>query len=339
MGRRKDILPTMVSQIVLLHEQGFTQKAISQRFGISRIAVQQRLARYHQTGSYTSARRSGRPRSTSLATDRVIRRIAVADPTASSSFIAAQLPEETPVSCRTVRRRLQKDFGLRAYRPACTPRLSPKNVRDRLAFAKRYRHWTTAQWSQVMFSDESLIKQFYSFSNHVRRPVRQRFNARYTVPRVKNSPSTMIWGAITAAGRGPLWFMPANSTITAAVYLDMLKKKLPYWLRHHNSTIFQHDGAPAHNAKSVKSWLVEQSIDLLAPWPGSSPDLNPIENCWAVLKKNVAALKPTSQSDLHDKIKRVWCQEITADYCAALINSMPARLEAVIQAKGGPTKY
>ena len=78
------------------------QKDIWQRFSISRIAVQQRLARYHETSSYASAKRSGKPRTTSLATDRVTHRIAVADPTASSSFIAAQLPAETPVSYRRI---------------------------------------------------------------------------------------------------------------------------------------------------------------------------------------------------------------------------------------------
>ena len=41
--------------------------------------------------------------------------------------------------------------------------------------------------------------------------------------------------------------------------------------------LFQHDGAPCHKAKVITKWLGEQNIDILGPWPGNSPDLNPIE--------------------------------------------------------------
>ena len=88
-------------------------------------------------------------------------------------------------------------------------------------------------------------------------------------------------------------------------------------MKLHNCHYFQQDGAPCHTAKLVKRWLEEQEIQLICPWPGSSPDLNPIENCWAVMKKKVSALKPTSYQDLVDKIKTVWCMEITPKYCTS----------------------
>ena len=40
---------------------------------------------------------------------------------------------------------------------------------------------------------------------------------------------------------------------------------------------FQHDGAPCHQTKAVKKWLGEAGIEILGPWPGNSPDLNPRE--------------------------------------------------------------
>ena len=42
---------------------------------------------------------------------------------------------------------------------------------------------------------------------------------------------------------------------------------------------------------------------------------------------------------LEQAIKKVWVREMTTDYCRSLLESMPKRLEAVIKAKGGPTKY
>lgn len=337
MGKSRDVHPTKVAQMHALREEGLTQAAIGQRVGVSQSVVQRCLTRFNETGSYSARKRPSRKRVTCTRTDNLIRRFAVADPTASSSFIASHLP--LSVSSRTIRRRLQVDFQLRSYRPACKPRLSKKNIADRIAFAKRYQHWSAQDWYSVMFSDETLIKQFYSFSSNVRRPVGQRYNARYTVPRVKQSPSVMVWGSIAAAGRGALWFMPQGTTINARVYRDILEENLENFMAMRRCRIFQHDGAPCHTAKLVRDWLAEKNIEVLQPWPGSSPDLNPIENCWAIVKKKVAQHKPTSASHLIDVIKQVWTQEISPEYCTALIDSMPQRLNAVLKAKGGVTKY
>ena len=152
-----------------------------------------------------------------------------------------------------------------------------------------------------MFTDETMIKQFYAWSSHVRRPQGKRYEQRHTTPRVKNSPSVMIWGSISSQGTGGLWLMPINTTINAAAYLSMLKEKLSVFMQLHN---FQQDGAPCHTARVVKRLFEEQDIQLICPWPGSSPDLNPIENCWAVLTtKKVSALKPTSHQDLVIQLK------------------------------------
>ena len=100
-----------------------------------------------------------------------------------------------------------------------------------------------------------------------------------------------------------------------------------------------HDGAPCHRAKAVKQWLDSEQIAVIGPWPGQSPDLNPIEMCWTKLKANVSKKNSTSYADLIENIKKVWCLEIEADYCKKLVDTMPDRLAAVIAAKGGPTRY
>ncbi len=41
--------------------------------------------------------------------------------------------------------------------------------------------------------------------------------------------------------------------------------------------IFQQDLAPAHTAKSTKSWLNDHGVGVV-DWPANSPDLNPIDN-------------------------------------------------------------
>ena len=76
-------------------------------------------------------------------------------------------------SVHTIRRRLCKNFGLRSRKPAKKPRLSPKNIRDRIDFCNKYRNWTAQGWEKVMFSDETTIEQFGQRISSVRRPVGQ----------------------------------------------------------------------------------------------------------------------------------------------------------------------
>uniref|UniRef100_A0A3Q2DHT3 Phosphatase tensin-type domain-containing protein n=1 Tax=Cyprinodon variegatus TaxID=28743 RepID=A0A3Q2DHT3_CYPVA len=54
--------------------------------------------------------------------------------------------------------------------------------------------------------------------------------------------------------------------------------------------IFQQDLAPAHSAKATSTWLKDHGIPVLN-WPANSPDLNPIENLWGIVKKKMIKRK------------------------------------------------
>ena len=107
----------------------------------------------------------------------------------------------------------------------------------------------------------------------------------------------------------------------------------------HGCSSFQQDGAPCHKVKAVKEWLVQNSINLISPWLGNSPDLNVIENCWVVLKHKEPERNPTSLASLKEAIKDVWIKEITIEYCEKLVMSMPVRIASVLTNKGQHTKY
>ena len=88
----------------------------------------------------------------------------------------------------------------------------------------------------------------------------------------------------------------------------------------------------------VSAWKEANGIVSLK-WPGNSPDLNPIENLWRIVGKELDKDKPKSKNNLTHSILHVWHQKIMLGTLQSLVESMPRRLEAVIKAKGGSTKY
>ncbi|KAL7723171.1 hypothetical protein ACLKA6_014928 [Drosophila palustris] len=96
----------------------------------------------------------------------------------------------------------------------------------------------------------------------------------------------MVWGAISYFGTCELQFL--TSRMNAQNYNEVLKTAFPHFQNvfHNLQWHFQHDNAPIHTARSVKSWIQDQKVDLL-DWPPYSPDLNIIENVWGWLARKV----------------------------------------------------
>lgn len=340
MGPVKELSVSKRAQIAVLAEEGYSHREISRRMTVSLSTISRTLQRLAENNDFSSRKRCGRPKATTPHTDRMMHRYAVAHPFASSKEIRAILPPGTNmINTCTIRRRLAKDFALKCHKPAKKPRLTPKNVRDRLSFCLRYQAWTEENWNSVMFSDESKVQQFRSCRPMVRRPANERYNKRYICETVRSTPSVMIWGAITATGRCGLHFLPKGESLKASGYLKIIQQKVPSFMEIHNTTILQHDGAPCHSAKLIKDWISASTFSLLQGWPGNSPDLNPIEHCWNHIKACIDKHQCSSYSELIEKIKLVWTKEVPVEYCRKLIHSMPQRIAACLANKGGHTKY
>ncbi|GFU03240.1 putative transposase like protein [Trichonephila clavipes] len=148
--------------------------------------------------------------------------------------------------------------------------------------------------------DERTFEILQNKTQFVRRRDGEKFHSDCVVRTVKHPTKIMIWSVISGKSTG---------------HLDVVK------------------------ARSIKAFLAEQNIPLL-DWPGNSPDVNPIENIWELMKREVAKDVITNKTQLLERIIHV-CNhppqmQETVQSC---IDSMPRRIEALIAAKGGSTKY
>ncbi len=174
-----------------------------------------------------------------------------------------------------------------------------------------------------MFSDES--KFCISFGNQGPRVWRKRREAQN--PRCLRSSvkSVMVWGAMSSAGVGPLCFL--RSKVNTAVYQEVLEHfMLPAADQLYGDAdfIFQQELAPAHSAKATSIWYRDHSIPVLN-WPANSPDLNPIENLWGIVKRKMRYARPNNAEELKATIRATWAL-ITPEKCHRLIDSMPRRI-------------
>ena len=89
----------------------------------------------------------------------------------------------------------------------------------------------------------------------------------------------------------------------------------------------------------MKKVFNEAAINVL-DWPGNSPNLNPIENLWSILKSCLQKLDSTTKTKLTEAVIQVWHRDpAIIENCKRLVESMPRRVKKVLKNQGGHTSY
>lgn len=148
----------------------------------------------------------------------------------------------------------------------------------------------------------------------------------------------MVWACMAASGVGKLVFIEENMDKT--IYLKILKENLIQSAENLgliSNFRFYQDNDPKHKSNVVPTWLIWNCPHLMEP-PAQSPDLNVIENLWALLENNIRYHQISSKAMLKHALINEW-NKITAKTTQKLVDSMPNRLKAVVDEKGYHTKY
>ena len=325
--------------IVRQHKKGKRSKDISEDLEVTLSTVNRILLQDKKTGDITPKVSTGRHRILSPRDERELVLTVRREPTIQSSTLRRSLNRK--ISARTVRRALARS-GLHLCKMKRKPRLTPAQCKARLEWAKQYAQKQADFWDHVIFSDES--------SFHTNEAVRGRLVWRFAHEELEppfvqpvakfGGHKLQVWGCLTSHGVGYPCSLPEG--IDGATYLTILKEELVSTINEYynefKGVVFQQDGAGPHRAKVVMNHFKRQKYSLL-PWPAHSPDLSPIENLWADLKKRLEVNHgEIPKSQLWKVVEDEW-NATSPEYCKQLFASMPERLAAVIKAKGGYTRY
>ncbi|KFM66508.1 Transposable element Tcb1 transposase, partial [Stegodyphus mimosarum] len=280
-----------------------------------------------QEGMTDRCVRSHSPQYTTSRDDRNIVRMAVTDCSVTSRTIAQHIQPIThhPVSARSIRHRLQQS-GLSARRPLLRLPLTQNHRRLCRQWCDERRMWT-AEWNEIVFTDESrFCLQHHDGRIRVWRHRGERMlNSCVMHHPTGPAPGIMVWGGIGYHSRTPL--VRVAGTLNSQRYISELLEPvvLPY-LQGLSTAIFHLDNARHHVARIVQGFFVNRQIELL-PWPARSPDLSPVENMWSVVAERLTQI--TSQAatpdQLWQRVEAAW-SAVPQELIQSLFQSMPRRV-------------
>ena len=200
-------------------------------------------------------------------------------------------------------------------------------------------NWGQEAWDNVIWSDETKLNFFGSDGRqYVRRPNGTRYQDKHLKPTVKHGGgSIMLFGTFSSKGVGKLYLIERR--LTGIYYKNILIENLgaSAQMLGMANYVFQQDNDPKHTSGVVKNYIASAGIKTL-DWPSQSPDMNPIEHLWRVLKTRVALRRPRGRDNCIEIAFEEW-YKISPEECAKLVKSMPERADALYLAKGGHTKY
>jgi transposase len=321
--------------IITLDLYGLSRNEIAALIPCTVKSVALWVRRWHDERSLDDAERSGRPRCTEEARDASMEEMAE-----EIKFVVPKdIRRELQLECspRTVRRRLD-EIGLFGRVAQEADEYDERILKLRLSFARGFLHFTQQDWDTVIFSDEVHFVLGHHGQVWVQRPAGAAYAPQYCKPAETEFYKVTLWGCFCSqgVGAGRIFLGDLNKEL----YCDILENNLkPTYLRFFPRGVwrFLQDNASPHVNEAVNVWMHNHGIHIIE-FPPRSPDLNPIENLWHILKWRVDHRNPRTA----EEFERIIGEEygaISVEECATLASSMPDRLSQCIAFQGHKTKY
>ena len=244
---------------------------------LHRSVIDRLLIRFLDTVNITNQPHSGRPRSTTQRENQYLTNWSLRQRRVTARQVCDHFLTTTGtlIFDQTVRNRFQAN-NLRPHRPAVRPPLLKRHQATRRHWCACHVCWQSAQWSSVLFSDESRFAlQFSNGREWVYRCTGERFadvNVNQRLP--FGGGSVMVCGAFSFNDRTFLYVLDGN--LNGNRYLqEVIQSFVIVPQRIVASAMFQDDNARPHRSRVVADFLRQHNVNRM-DWPQYLPDLNTV---------------------------------------------------------------
>jgi transposase len=314
----------------LLYHWNKGVKSVRELHAITKVpirTIRDNVKKLKKTGTVAHARGNGRPKKLTASAARAIGQYIRRDPSISSKNISIKLANiGVEVSYKTIQRHLA-ETGYLYNLPRKTPMLTEAHKQARIEWAQKH---LKDDWKKTFFSDETA---FQLFRNTIKlwhkglRPIRR-------IP--KDRTKIKAWGGFFIGGKSSLHCF--REIMNAEFYVGILREHIPMIEKMLGTQWrWQQDNDPKHTSHLAKNFL-QENVPQVMGWPSNSPDLNPIENLWAIVKRNVEKRMPKNLRELERYMIEEW-DKIPNSLLKDLVNSMNRRCREVIEKNGERISY
>jgi transposase len=354
---RKDLTPFQRGQVIGLRARGAPLREISQNLKIPLSTVFHTVHNTHPEGK--DQKRSGRPRKSTEEEDKAMLAVALDEKTITYEEIAKKVAPQ--VSGYTVRRRLAEKH-LHKWRAMEREHLDEETARKRMEWALAHRNWTREMWrKRVMWGDEVTGERGGGKRRKwIFRYPKDKWHKDCIEPTARvgeRKVSQMMTGCFYGQKYG--LFLPVfphpNSVGGGVISRSIIQVYDQYdfigiWEEMKAEMGEEELFLIIDNARThlpFMRWLRSQSVTL-KQIPPYSPDLNPIEHIWCLMKAMLHKYYPELylMRGPKDEVRKAIEEAVT--FCWELLDpkvvdkmaeSMVHRIEAIIEADGWYTRY
>lgn len=309
---------------------------------ISKRGCQKIVKKYNNQGNVDDKARIGRPKKFSLRDQRLVKRLSLKSRFSSFRIISQQFYQQTGRGISNVWvRNILSSFGLKRFVALHKPLLNFKQRQRRKEWAKMRILWPVRNgWDSILFSDEKIFKMSSDRrKQYVTRGKHERLSRNCILEIVKHGIQIHVWGIISINGVGPL--RRIKGILNSKKYQDEVIHDIsviaPAITFPKREFKFMQDNSPIHISKSTVQFLHQNNIPLCI-WPGNSPDANIIENLWSYMTWKLKNVIVHDVEEYWKEIQDVW-YNIPTEYIHGLYESLPARMAAIVKARGGVTIF
>ena len=330
--RAKKSTEKLYSLIVSIFvEEGLSQRAIANRLRVSKGTVYRHLCAWKQRLPVEDMKPAGRPPKITPPIRSTLGQLVASQTVPTSKSLATALSKTNSalnVTPRTVRNHL-KFMNYQSSIPRTIPLLTDLQQQKRVEWCLNHLDFV---WDNVWFSDETYIEV-----NQISTRVWHARGKRPCIQKPKFRLKIMCWGAVSTRFKSKLAIV--EGTMTSDRYIETLQGYLfnEKSKKSLKKMVFQQDGATCHTAKKSKTFLSASGVTVLT-WPANSPDLNPIENIWSILKHEVEIRGVKTKEELINAVEEEW-KRLDQEIIKKTIETMRKRIEQVVERGGKKCDY